>query len=286
MVFSEVPAEQETVVFQDVGQGQRQRLGSGRGAGHDPARARAGHQRADGQAQLVDQVGLDQLAEQVRAPFRQQAPVAASGEGAHGGLQVHGLVAGHEDVRVRFQPGTDVLRGLSGGDDDRAGVRGSGGDQGAVGVEVQPRADHRDRRGRRPAGPQGAPGLLYPGRLVALGPHSGRADHDDVSERAEQGKHLPVGVRGQVLGGAVKGRGPVGARHHVGAQPRAVRVGVQPGQIQISLRRDGWKQLLHGHSVDRRTTMARSRTSISLFGVRTAPTIPRAVSMTTSQPVA
>jgi hypothetical protein len=79
MIFSDIPAEQETVVFQDVGQGQRQRLGPGRGAGHDPVRARAGQQRADGQAQLVDQVALDQLAEQVRTPFRQQAPVAASG---------------------------------------------------------------------------------------------------------------------------------------------------------------------------------------------------------------
>jgi hypothetical protein len=211
MVFSDIPAEQEAVVFQDVDQGQRQRFGPGRGAGHDPLRARAGHQRADSQAQLVDQVGLNQLAEQVRAPFRQQPPVAASGEGADGGLQVHGLVASHDDIRDRFQPGPDVLRGLGGGDDDCAGVSGSGGDQRAVGVEVKPCADHRDRRGWRPAGPQGAPGLLYPGRLVALGPHGGRADHNDVGKRAEQGKHLPVAAGGQVLGGAVEGRGPVRA---------------------------------------------------------------------------
>src|ERR1017187_2952811 len=59
MVFPGVTAEQETVVFQHVGQGQRQRLGGGarawrRSAGHDPARARACHQRPARQAQLGD----------------------------------------------------------------------------------------------------------------------------------------------------------------------------------------------------------------------------------------
>jgi hypothetical protein len=52
MIFSGVPAEQEAVVLQDVSQGERLR-GGGLLAGQDPVRARAGQQRADGQAQLV-----------------------------------------------------------------------------------------------------------------------------------------------------------------------------------------------------------------------------------------
>jgi hypothetical protein len=47
--FSGVTAEQETVVFQQMGQSELLRPGRG-GAGHDPARAGARHQRADGQA--------------------------------------------------------------------------------------------------------------------------------------------------------------------------------------------------------------------------------------------
>jgi hypothetical protein len=156
-------------------------------------RARAGHQRADRQAQLVDQVGLDQPSEQVRAAFREHPPVAAFGQRGDGGLQVDGLIAGHDDIGVRFQRGADFLWRLGSGDDDGAGIRGSGGNERTRRVQVEPRGDHRDRGSRRPAGPQAGPELLRPGRLVVLGPNGGRADHDDVGERAQQREHLPVG---------------------------------------------------------------------------------------------
>jgi hypothetical protein len=62
-----------------MGQGQRQRLGGAGRASHDPVRAWAGQQRADRQAQLVDQAGLDQPSEQVRAALREHPAVAAFG---------------------------------------------------------------------------------------------------------------------------------------------------------------------------------------------------------------
>src|ERR1039457_2174881 len=67
MVFPSVTAEQETVVFQHVVQGQRQRLGGGarawrRSAGHDPARARACPPRPAPPAPLGQQGGPPQTA--------------------------------------------------------------------------------------------------------------------------------------------------------------------------------------------------------------------------------
>ena len=98
----------------------------------------ARHQRADGQAQLVQQARLEQLGEQVRAALGEHAAVAAFGQRTDGGLKVDGLLAGHDDVRVCGQLGAAIGGRLGGGDDDRAGVRRGRGDQRAVRVEVEP----------------------------------------------------------------------------------------------------------------------------------------------------
>ena len=63
---------------------------------------------------------------------------------------------------------------------------------------------------------------------------------------------------------------------------RPVRIGVQRGQIRVVL--VAGQQLAQAHSVDRSTTTAWSRTSISFFGGWIAPRTPAPVSMTTSQP--
>jgi hypothetical protein len=110
VIFSRVAAEQEAVVFQQVGQGEGHRRDREHGAGHDPARARARQQRADGQAQLVQQAGSDQPGQQVRPSLGEHAPVAAVGQRAEGRLQVHGLLAGHDDIRLPGQGGAAVRR--------------------------------------------------------------------------------------------------------------------------------------------------------------------------------
>jgi hypothetical protein len=237
-----------------VSQPQRQRTVRGLGAGHDAARARTRHQRADGQAQLVEQVRREELGQQVRASLGEHPRVAAPGQLCDRGLQVDVLVAGHDDVRVLGQLGAAVRRRRVGGDDDRARVRRGTGEQAAGRVEVEARADNRDRRCRRPAVPQVAPQLARSDRRVAFGPRGRPADEDDVGERAEQREHVPVRGRGQAGRGTAEARGPVRAGHHVGAQARTWRVGVKTGEIvvgQIGLR----EQLAHVSP----STAARSR---------------------------
>ena len=125
------------------------------------------------------------------------------------------------------------VRRAGGGDDDRAGVRRGSGDERAVRVEIEPPADHRDRRRRRSALPEVTPQLLRPGRLVLLLADRGRADQDDVAQRAEQREDPPVGSGGNALREAVQRRGTVRGRDHVGPQPVTVRVGIEPGQIRF-----------------------------------------------------
>jgi hypothetical protein len=177
-----------------VGQGQRLRRDGRRRAGQDPVRARAGQQRADGQAQLVQQAGPGDVGQQARAALGEHPPVAPLGQRGDGRLQVHGLLASHDDLGRPAQGGPAVGRGLRGGDDDRAGRRRGRRDQAAGRVEVEPRADHRDRRGGGPARPQVRPELVPAHRGVAFGPDRRRADHDDVGERAEQREQVPVSL--------------------------------------------------------------------------------------------
>ena len=252
------------------------------GAGHDAVGAGAGHQRADGQAQLVQQASLDQLSQQVRAALGEHPAVAAFGQRVHRGREIDGVLARDDDLRVPGQLVPPGGRGAGRGDDDRAGVRRGRGDQRAVRVEIEPPGDHRDRRRRRPPVPQVTPQLLWPGRLVLLLADRGRADQDDVAQRAEQREHPPVGIGGDALRDAVQRRGAVRRRDHVRPQPAAVRVSVEPGQIRFPVE----EKLAQAHSVDRSTTTAWSRTSISFFGGWIAPGTPDAVSMTTSQPAA
>jgi hypothetical protein len=185
MILLGVTAQQEAVVFQHVGQGQGQRRDVGRGAGHDTVGARAGQQRADGQAQLVQQAGGDELAQQARPAFGEHPLVTTLGQRVHGRFQVHGIRARHDDIGPFGELGAAPGRRLGGGDDDRAGVRRGRGDQAAARVEVEPGGDHRDRRRRRPAFPQVAPELARAHRRVPLGPYGRGAHHDDVSQRAQ-----------------------------------------------------------------------------------------------------
>jgi hypothetical protein len=178
-----------------VRQGQGHRAGREFLAGQDPVGARARQQRADRQAQLVQQAGRGQLGQQVRSALGEHPLVAAIGQRADRGVQVDGGLAGRDDVRAPRQLGPQVLRRRGGGDDDGAGVRRGLGEQRALGVEVQPRADHRDRGSRGPAVAQVRPAPAPPRGPVALGPGRARADHDDVGERAEQEEDPPVGLR-------------------------------------------------------------------------------------------
>jgi len=98
MVFPGVPAEQETVVFQHVSQGERLRRDGGHRPGQDPVRARARQQRPDGQAQLVQQSGRRDLGQHMRPPLSEHPPVPALGQRGNGRLQVDGLLAGHDDL--------------------------------------------------------------------------------------------------------------------------------------------------------------------------------------------
>ena len=78
--LQQITAEQETLVFQHVGEGQPGQPGLG-AALHDPARGPAGQHRADRDAQLVQQTGRGELAEQVRPALGQDPPVAPVGQG-------------------------------------------------------------------------------------------------------------------------------------------------------------------------------------------------------------
>jgi hypothetical protein len=121
----------------------------------------------------------------VRASLGEHPRVAPPGQLCDRGLQVDVLAAGHDHVRVLGELGAAVRRRRVAGDDDRARVRRGTGEQTASRVEVEARAEHRDRRCRRPAVPQVAPQLARADRRVALGPRGRRADQDDVGERAE-----------------------------------------------------------------------------------------------------
>jgi hypothetical protein len=170
-----------------VGQGQGQRRDTAR-AGHDAVSARAGQQRADGQAQLVQQAGRDELTQQAGTAFGEHPLVTALGERVDGRLQVHGLLARHDDISPFGQLGAAPGRRLGGGDDDRASVRRGRRDQPAVRVQVEPPGHYRDGRGRRPACAQVVPELTPAHGRIALRPYRRGADHDDVGQGAEQGE--------------------------------------------------------------------------------------------------
>ncbi len=108
MIFSGVTAQEEAVGVDDVGQGQRQRVIRDQGAGHDAAPGVAGQQRADGQAQLIHQVGRDELAEQVRTALGEQPLMTAFGQRTERGLQTDGFLSGHDHVGVPGQFGPQI----------------------------------------------------------------------------------------------------------------------------------------------------------------------------------
>jgi hypothetical protein len=152
-------------------EGQRQRTVLRPGACHDAARDRAGQQRRDGQAQLIEQVRGEELGQQVWASLGEDPLVAALGKGAGSGLHVDVVLARHDDVRAGGQLGAAVRRRRAAGDDDRARVRRGIGEQAAVRVEIEAHADHRDRRCRRPPFAQVTPQLAGANRGITLGAH-------------------------------------------------------------------------------------------------------------------
>jgi len=116
-------------------------------AGHDPVGPRAGHQRADGKAQFVEQARVGELRQQVRAALAGDPLEAALGQRVHRRLHIDAGLARDDHVRVPCGRGIPAGgHGGRGGDDDRPGVREGAGDQRAVQVQVEFAGDHRDRR--------------------------------------------------------------------------------------------------------------------------------------------
>ena len=153
-----------------------------------PGLARREH-RGDGEAELVDEVGGHEVAEEPRPALAQHAVQAAAAELAHhrgGGERVE-----HDDVGAR---GGCSARSRS------AGASGPVSTIGATRVSVKRRAP-----GSRSAEPVttaigGGVGPT-PGGLarapVVLGAHGARADEDDLGELPEHAEHLAVGVAAQ-----------------------------------------------------------------------------------------
>src|SRR5215472_13148871 len=278
----EVAAEEEAVGLDDVSQRHRPRRE--RGAGGDAERAGAGQQRADGQAQLIEQPGRRHLAEQVRAALAEhpaQAPVPQRG---HPLPEVHDKVARHDHVRYPGHRGAPVGGGGGAGDHDRPRVWRRVGKQRRPEVQLERAADQRDRRCPGPAGAQAGQRRTPAGGLVLLGARGARADKDHVRQGAQQPEQPDVGGRGQAGRPALEETRPVGAAHHVGAQPPRTRVGVELGQLEVvELAVSAREQ---SHVLDRSTTMARPATSTLVFGENSRGSAePRGlvVSTTTSQ---
>ena len=196
---------------------------TGSGALDDPPGPAARQDRADGHAQLVDQAHGGELAEQVRAALGEDLPVAPAGQRADRRRRRHLVLAADDHVGA---PGylRALVRGRGfRGDHDGAGPGRGPGQQRALRVQVQPRAQHRDGRGARTARAQRGPARRHPGRAVRLGPGRTRADQDHAGERPQQSEDLTVRGAAQAAGEAVHRRGAVGALDHVGADPRPAR---------------------------------------------------------------
>jgi len=118
-----------------------------RAAGHDAVGPRAGHQRADGKAQFVEQAPVGELRQQVRAALAGNPLEAALGQRVQRRPHINAGLARDDHLRVPCGRGAAAAgHGGRGGDDDRPGVRESAGDQCAVKVQVELAGDHRDRR--------------------------------------------------------------------------------------------------------------------------------------------
>jgi len=125
-----------------VDQGEGQRFGHRR-SGQYAGGTGAGQQRGDGQAQLAEQAGVDQLGQQARAAFGQDVLVAPVVQRRDHRLRVDGHLPGDDHVGVPAHRGPHILGGPRGGDDDRAGHRGSIDDQRTRRVQVQAGGDDR-----------------------------------------------------------------------------------------------------------------------------------------------
>ena len=218
---------------------------------HDPARGPAGQQRADRDAQLVQQPGRGQLAQQPRAALGQDPPVATAGQGPERRAQVGVLVTRDDHFGALTGPVTGAGRCRLGSDHDGARVCRGRGQQRAVQVQVQPGGEHRDgRRGRAP-GPQPGPAGGHPGRPVSFRPGGARADQDHIGQRPEQAEDLTVGRAGQAAGPAAQLGGAVQALDHVGPHPGPAsqlvrgRVGVPGRQVSRPARRVRGMDLAH-----------------------------------------
>ena len=195
------------------------------GAAHD-ASCGAGHEQgAETQAQLVDEVGVDERPEEVRPALAEHLGEPPLGERAEHRGQVDGCLAAHEhvgDVLERSTP-SDGRGGV--GDDD--GSHDGGREERMTRVEVERRGDDRD------------PGLLGQAVLasprgirltdadpaVALDPHRARADEHHIGERAEHLHREPVVRVAETAARPSHGDSAVEARDEVHPHPRPGAVG-------------------------------------------------------------
>jgi hypothetical protein len=177
--------------------GQAEAAGGYGAAAEHADRSRTGQYGGKRQAQVVEQPAADDVGQQARATFAQDAGQAAAGQCRLRRLEVHGVVARHDDVGDAGQRGAAVRGGGGAGDDDRSRVRGGLRDQRGGRVQVERAADQRQRGSGRPTAAQSErrPAGRGPGRLVALGACRAGPDEDHVRQAPQQPEDPPVGWR-------------------------------------------------------------------------------------------
>src|SRR4029077_4781382 len=140
-----VAGYQETCVGQDVRKGDRDsfRLLTGR-CRNAAGRSRCQH-RAYGEAQLVEQTGLGQLAKQIRPALGQDLLIPELAERGDSLAEIDPDPPGREDPHLGAQRGY-LVGGCGGtGDQDRLGVRGRGGEQLVAILEIEAPGYYGDR---------------------------------------------------------------------------------------------------------------------------------------------
>ena len=204
---------------------------------HDARRAAAHQQRAEGEAHLVDELGLGQLAEQVRPALAQHLGEAQLGQLRERIGQVDGGVAAHEHVGDGGERRAALLgRGGAGHDD---GPRARLGEEGMLRPHIEASRDHGQPRLRRQPvrlTPRGIHGLEAQS-AVALGAHGAGGHEHDVAQRAQHLHQPTIALAAERAAEAAERDRAVDARDEVHAHPRdlAIREGVCGAQL-VSIR--------------------------------------------------
>src|SRR4051794_7492484 len=225
----------------------------------DPRGCPADGEGGDGQAELVDQVGGQQLTVERRATLRDDDPRPRVADLRERVGKLHPTRAGGDELSDRFEGATTVGRRVGGRHDERRRL--GGGEQLQARVEVQARG-HDRQPGHLGLPPSHAlrPQVLWrAGRAVALGPDRARGGQHDVGHRPDGREHLAVGRAAERSGAAVD-RGPaVGGGHHVHEHPRPARrwrpVDLRVGTVDRDVVGRLGEQHPHGSGPYRRGTM-------------------------------